>query len=103
MAASNAQKKPVDSPAISTSRVVTVKPNLKSIYFNNSGLFAENYLVNRLPNEQGDTFVMQHWETEDLPEFNICYEWMLSAWEQYKDKRSALESAEAPLLGKEAG
>jgi hypothetical protein len=93
-ATSALKKKSTGSSSDEGLQVVTLKPNLKSIYFNNHGLFAENYLVNRLPNERADSFVMQHWDTEGLTEFNACYEWMLSAWAEYKDILPTLSEAQ---------
>ncbi|PIR22241.1 MAG: hypothetical protein COV44_08940 [Deltaproteobacteria bacterium CG11_big_fil_rev_8_21_14_0_20_45_16] len=57
----------------------------RSLYFRNEGLFADNYLLNRLPNESLDSFVLRNWDTEALPEFNECYEWMLSTWHQEQE------------------
>jgi type I restriction-modification system DNA methylase subunit len=64
------------------------------LYFNNSGLFSENYLQHRLPNEKNDPYILEHWETEPLPEFSECYEWMLSTWEEYKDVFKNLDEAQ---------
>ena len=95
MSASSGQKAKRISPTPADHlRLVKIKPDHRSIYFKNNGLFAENYLLNRLPNERSDTFVMQHWETIELEEFNECYEWMLSAWDEYKDILPTLSEAQ---------
>ena len=70
------------------------RPDGSGLYFNNNGLFSENYLLHRLPNEKRDPFVLEHWETEPLPEFSECYEWMLSAWDEYKTILPELNEAQ---------
>lgn len=64
------------------------------LYFNNNGLFSENYLLYRLPDEKNDSFILEHWETEALPAFSECYEWMLSTWDEYKDIYKTLDEAQ---------
>jgi len=71
-----------------------VRPDGTGLYFNNNGLFSENYLQHRLPEEKKDAFILEHWETEALPAFSECYEWMLSTWEEYKDILSDLDEAQ---------
>lgn len=70
------------------------RPDGTSLYFSNNGLFSENYLQFRLPEENSDPFILEHWETEALPEFSHCYEWMLSTWEEYKDIFKDLDEAQ---------
>jgi|GEM_PF-5044516 len=65
-----------------------------SLYFSNNGLFSENYLAHRLPEEKSDPFILEHWETEPLPDFSKCYEWMLSTWVEYKDIYKDLDEAQ---------
>ena len=94
MSASASQKPKSPKTTAGTLRVVQERPDSSSIYFKNKGLFADNYLLNRLPSESSDTFVMQHWQTEELPEFSACYEWMLSTWEELKDILPTLSEAQ---------
>ncbi len=70
------------------------RPDGTSLYFSNNGLFSENYLQYRLPEEKNDAFILEHWETEALPEFSECYEWMLSTWDEYKDIYKNLDEAQ---------
>lgn len=70
------------------------RPDGTSLYFNNNGLFSENYLQHRLGDEKTDSFILEHWETEPLPEFSECYEWMLSTWDEYKEIFKDLNEAQ---------
>lgn len=70
------------------------RPSGTGLYFNNNGLFSENYLLHRLADEKSDSFILEHWETEPLPEFSECYEWMLSTWEEYKEIFKDLNEAQ---------
>lgn len=70
------------------------RPDGTGLYFTNNGLFSENYLLHRLPNEKKDPFILDHWETEPLPAFSECYEWMLSTWDEYKNILPDLNEAQ---------
>lgn len=71
-----------------------IRPDGRGLYFNNNGLFSENYLLNRLPSEDKDSYILEHWETEPLPEFSECYEWMLGTWAEFKDVFPSLNEAQ---------
>ncbi len=73
------------SPKQDAPKKAETRPDGTSLYFNNNGLFSENYLRFRLPEEKHDSFILEHWETEPLPAFSECYEWMLSTWSEMKD------------------
>jgi hypothetical protein len=65
----------------------------KPLYFKNVGLFSENFLMHHLDKSK-DVYVMQNWETEDLPAFNVCYEWMLSTWAERKEEFEHMKEAQ---------
>jgi hypothetical protein len=65
----------------------------KHLYFKNSGLFSENYLINHLGKSK-DSFLMRAWETEDLPAFSALYEWMLSTWQDRREEFETMKEAQ---------
>lgn len=65
----------------------------KPLYFKNVGLFSDNFMLNHLDKSK-DVYIMQNWETEDLPSFNACYEWMLSTWAEKREDFEKMKEAQ---------
>lgn len=70
-----------------------VGPGGKNLYYKNAGLFSDPYL-DQLPTGKHSSFVLKNWETEALPEFSACYEWMLSTWAEMKEILPKLSEAQ---------
>lgn len=73
---------------------VETGPGETALYFKNNGLFSDTYLLHHLPDTKQDSFILEHWETEPLPDFSAAYEWMMSTWSEMKDILPKLNEAQ---------